>query len=124
MSLKKCLSVLVVDCLYNQIDEVAMVSPMSIKRSVSVSVEELALDGSASNKATRSIFHAGTFISDYESPQFQVVSPTNVVYFCQQVHSTEKRTNAKKCFCYCSLSCFACFQGENFFFILLYTQNS
>ena len=38
-------------CPYNQIDEVNMVSPNSLKRYVSVLVVELALGGSALNKA-------------------------------------------------------------------------
>ena len=51
MSHKRCVSVLVVVCLYDQVDEVDMGSPMSLKRCVSVSVVELHRGGSAANGA-------------------------------------------------------------------------
>ena len=56
MSLQRCVSELVVVCLYNKLDEVDTVSPMSLKRCVSVAVVELSLGGSATNGATPSSF--------------------------------------------------------------------
>ena len=54
MSLKRCVSVSVMECLYNQIDLVNMVSPISRKMCVSVSVVELVSAGSATKSATPS----------------------------------------------------------------------
>ena len=56
MSLQRCVSELLVVCLYNKLDEVDTVSPMSLKRCVSVAVVELSLGGSATNVATPSSF--------------------------------------------------------------------
>ena len=51
MSINRCVSVSVVVCIYNQIEKVDRVSPLSLKGWVSVSVVELALCGSATNGA-------------------------------------------------------------------------
>ena len=60
LSLLRCVSVSVMECLLDQIDEVHMVSSMSNKSCVSVSVVELALGGSATNRATQSSFDCNT----------------------------------------------------------------
>ena len=54
MSPKRCVSVFSEICLYNQVDKVEQVSPLSLMRCVSVLVMELALGGSATNRATSS----------------------------------------------------------------------
>ena len=56
MSLKRCVSVLVVVYIYNQNKEVDSLSPTSLKRSVSVSVVGLHWGGSATNGAILYVF--------------------------------------------------------------------
>ena len=50
-----------VECPYNQIDEIDMVSPLSLKICVSVSVLVLVLGGSANNGMNQSSLHNGTW---------------------------------------------------------------
>ena len=50
MSLMRCVSVSVVECLYSQIDGVDMVSLMLLKRCISLSVVELAPGVPATNQ--------------------------------------------------------------------------
>ena len=54
MSLRSCISVYLVESLYNHINKVDPASPMSLYRSVSLTVVELAVGGSATNSATPS----------------------------------------------------------------------
>ena len=49
--LETLISVTVVECLSYQIDAVYMVSPMSLKKGLSISEVELTLSGSATNRA-------------------------------------------------------------------------
>ena len=54
MSLTLCVTVSVLECLNKKVDEADQLSPMTCKGCVSVSVMELALGGSATNRATSS----------------------------------------------------------------------